>query len=199
MPKWIAGFFLLIAMLTTGRFAGAQEFSALGVARDGSGHVVKSKVYMSANKVREDPQESGAANEQAYSILDLAQRTSTVVNVGQQVYLQKPATQQDLQFFASGASPCPPAGATCKDDGSETLNGRTAEKWEISQSVQGQTLLTRVWVDSKLHVWTKVESMAGATLVISNELQDIQEGSQPASLFVIPPGFREMTLPKRGG
>ena len=173
----------------------------MGVARDTTGHVVKSKVYMSGGKVRADPQETGTANEQAYIILDLAQRTATVVNVGQKIYTQQSQAQarQSLQFYASGASPCPPAGATCKDDGPETLNGRNAEKWEISQSMQGQTLLTRVWVDTKLHVWTKVEVMAGATLVSSNELQDIQEGSQPASLFVIPAGFREMTVPRRGG
>jgi hypothetical protein len=189
---------LLLACACAGA-ARAQEFSAIGVARDSTGHVVKSKVYMSGNKVRADPQETGAANEQAYGILDLAQRTSTVINVGQKIYTQKPASRQDLQFYASGASPCPPAGATCKDEGSETLNGRNAEKWEFSQSLQGQTLLTRVWVDTKLHVWTKVEVMAGAALVLSNELQDIQEGPQPASLFIIPAGFREMTVPKRGG
>lgn len=57
--------------------ARAQEFSAIGVARDSTGHVVKSKVQMSGNKVRVDPQETGTANEQAYDILDLAQRTST--------------------------------------------------------------------------------------------------------------------------
>jgi hypothetical protein len=181
--------------------AGAQEFSATGVARDTTGHVVKSKIYMSGKKVRADPEETGTVNEQAYSILDLAQRTATVVNLGQKIYTQQSPAQarQSLQFYASGAPPCPPEGATCKDDGPETFNGRNAEKWEISQSLQGQTVLTRVWVDTTLHVWTKVEVMAGATLVLSNELQDIQEGPQPASLFVIPAGFRDMPVPKRGG
>jgi len=192
------------ALLVTCAFAvaaRAQEFSAIGVARDTTGNVVKSKVYMSGKKVRADPEKTGTANEEAYTILDLVQRTATVVNMGQKIYTQQSPAQarQSLQFYASGGSPCPPAGATCKDDGSETLNGRNAEKWEISQSLQGQTLLTRVWVDTKLHVWTKVEVMAGATLVLSNELQDIHEGPQPASLFVIPAGFREMTVPKRGG
>jgi hypothetical protein len=179
--------------------ARAQDFSAIGVARDSTGHVVKSKVYMSGNKVRFDPQDARSANEQAYGVLDLAQRTSIVVNVGQKFYMRKPASPQDLQSFASGASPCPPTGATCKDVGSETLNGRNVEKWEINQSFQGQTLLTHVWVDTKLHVWIKVEVMAGANLALINELQDIQEGPQPSSLFVIPAGFREMTVPKRGG
>ncbi len=181
--------------------ARAQEFSAVAVGRDTTGHVVKSKVYMSGNKVRTDPQETVAPSEQAYVIFDLAQRTGTVVNVAQKFYMQQSVaqTRQNLQFYASGASPCPPAGATCKDDGPDTLNGRNTEKWEISQSMQGQTLLTRVWVDTKLHIWIKAEAMAGATLVVSHELQDIQEGPQPASLFVIPAGFREMTLPKRPG
>lgn len=180
--------------------ASAQEFSAIGVARDTTGNVVKSKIYMSGGKVRLDPQETVSANEQSYGILDMAQRTSTVVNMGQKTYIQQSPAQarQSLQFYASGAPPCPPTGATCKDDGPETVNGRNAEKWEISQSLQGQTLLTRVWVDTRLHVWTKVEVMAGSTLVMSNELQNIQEGPQPASLFVIPAGFREVTVPTRG-
>jgi hypothetical protein len=52
--------------------ARAQEFSAIGVARDTAGHVVKSKVYMSGKKVRTDPEEIGSANEQGHTILDLA-------------------------------------------------------------------------------------------------------------------------------
>jgi hypothetical protein len=154
---------------------------------------------MNDKKVRYDPQETVTANEQTYSILDLAQRTATLINVGQKTYTEKPAPRSALQVYASGASPCPPvipAGATCKDDGPETLNGRNVEKWEMSQSVRGagqqneQTVISRIWVDAKLHVWIKVESTAGTTLVLSNELQDVQEGPQPASLFAIPPGFR---------
>jgi hypothetical protein len=194
----------IVALLVAYAFAipaRAQEFGAIGVARDNTGHVVKSKVYMSGGKVRTDPQETGTASGQAYVILDLVQQTATVVNVGQKSYAQQTPVQarQSIQFYAATASPCPPAGAICKDDGSETLSGRNAEKWEISQSMQGQTLLTRVWVDTKLHVWIKTEVIAGTTLVLSNELQDIQEAPQPASLFIIPPGFREMTLPRRGG
>jgi hypothetical protein len=182
--------------------ARAQEFSATGVAHDTTGHVVKSKIYMSGSKVRLDPQEIVSANEQAYGILDLAQRTSIVINPNLKTYTQQSPIQarQSLQFYATGAPPpCPPAGATCKDDGPDMVNGRGAEKWEISQSMQGQALLTRVWVDTKLHVWSKVEVMAGTAIVMSNELQDIHEGPQPASLFVIPAGFREMTIPRRGG
>ena len=190
---------VLLLACTWADAAVAQEFSAIGLARNSMGHLVKSKVYMSGNKVRFDPQGTGAANEEAYGILDLAQRTSVVINVGQKFYMEKPASRQDLQSFASGRSPCPPAGATCKSEGSETLNGRNVEKWEINQSLPGQTLLTRVWVDTKLLVWIKVEAMTGATLVWSNELQDIQEGPQPASLFVIPAGLRQITVPRRGG
>ena len=65
----------IVALLVACAFAipaRAQEFSAIGVARDTTGHVVKSKVYMSGGKVRTDPQETGSANEQAYVILDLA-------------------------------------------------------------------------------------------------------------------------------
>jgi hypothetical protein len=193
----------VFALLAAGACAlptSAQEFSATGVGRDTSGHVVKSKIYMRAGKVRIDPQEVVSDNEQPYIVLDLTQRTSTALNSGQKTYsIQSgPEAQKNLQFY-SGASPCPPAGATCSDAGTEALNGRSAERWEITRSMQGQTLLTRVWVDAKLHVWTKVEVLTGATLVAGTELQDIREGPQVASLFVIPAGFRVITPPKRGG
>src|SRR5580700_10076585 len=155
----------VFALLAAGACAlptSAQEFSATGVGRDTSGHVVKSKIYMRAGKVRIDPQEVVSANEQPYIVLDLTQRTSTALNSGQKTYsIQSgPEAQKNLQFY-SGASPCPPAGATCSDAGTEALNGRSAERWEITRSMQGQTLLTRVWVDAKLYVWTKVEVLTG--------------------------------------
>jgi hypothetical protein len=132
----------------------AQQFSAIGVAHDPTGHVVKSKIYISGGKVRLDPQEAASAKEQAYTILDLMQRTATVVNNGQKIsMLETPGqARQSLQFYSSGVPPCPPTGATCKNDGQEAVNGRNAEKWELTQSMQGQVLLTRIWVDSKLHI-----------------------------------------------
>lgn len=200
MPKCIMGLFILIAILMTDRFAFAQEFSAIQVARDTAGHVTKNKVYMSGKKWSSSPEED---NGQFYGILDLAQGTSTLINVAKKSYTQRPMVRQELWEHALVASPCPSAvlkelgqGATCKDLGSETLNGRNTEKWEISQpnqrlgTQQPQTVLTRIWVDTKLLVWTKMEAMAGATLIGGYELQDIQEGPQPASLFVIPAGFR---------
>jgi hypothetical protein len=184
----------------------AQEFSAIQVSRDTPGHVTKAKVYMSGKKLSSYPEED---NGQFWGVIDLTQHTFTLINMGQKTYTQRPMSRQDPWWlYAStldGGSPCPPAilkqmgpGATCKNVGTETLNGRNSDKWEISQTMQGQTLLTRIWVDRKLRVWIKTEVMASAALVASTELQGIQEGAQPASLFVIPAGFREIIVPKRG-
>jgi hypothetical protein len=177
--------------------AHAQEFSATGMARDTTGRIVKSKVYMSGKKVRYDPQETASANEQGYNIVDLTQRTSTVINTGRKSYMQRPATSMDLQVYTPAPSPCPPAlpaGASCKDQGSEMVNGRNAEKWEMDQSAQGQNIVSRIWVDAKLHVWIKVETMTGNTVILSNELQDIKEGPQPPSLFEIPSDYQKQSL-----
>ena len=109
------------------------------------------------------------------------------------------ARPNELQMLAVGESPCPIASGkgSCNDMGAETINGRKAEKWEIRQSARlggdlnEQIILSRIWVDSKLHVWVKFESTVGDTFIVSNELQDIQECPQPASLFVIPAGLRK--------
>jgi hypothetical protein len=74
---------------------------------------------------------------------------------------------------------------SCSRIGNDTVNGRSTVEYE-GVSKQGEK--NHFWVDRKLHCVIKTDSGGGF------ELRNIQEGSQPASLFEIPAGYAKVDL-----
>jgi hypothetical protein len=117
------------------------------------------------------------------------QRMYMVVKPGQSSPMGPSLPEMETSFDPK--NPCAGArhsGATCKDLGPDTLNGRSSEKWLITNK-DGAT--TTVWVDNKLHFPIKSQTSDGSTFELSN----FQEGSQPASLFDPPADYRKIDLP----
>jgi hypothetical protein len=82
-------------------------------------------------------------------------------------------------------NPCgspPEGGATCKHLGSETLDGRDTEVWELNEP-DGKGVST-LWVDKALLLVVRRDSALGSVA-----LTNIQEGPQPAELFEVPKGY----------
>jgi hypothetical protein len=75
---------------------------------------------------------------------------------------------------------------SCTKVGSDSLNGRSTVKYE-GVSAKGEKSF--VWVDTKLHCVVKMDGTDGGM-----ELRNIQEGSQPASLFEIPAGYTKFDM-----
>ncbi len=73
--------------------------------------------------------------------------------------------------------------SNCKNLGTENVNGRTATKWQATNE-KGQT--GYFWLDPELHFIIKADSADGGKFSIEN----IKEGTQPASLFEPPAGYR---------
>ncbi len=82
-------------------------------------------------------------------------------------------------------------GGSCHKIGSETVNGRSTVKYE-GTNAKGET--SNVWVDPKLRFPVKWEGKNG-----SWELRNIQEGTQPASLFEIPADYKKFDMGNMGG
>ena len=77
--------------------------------------------------------------------------------------------------------------------GTEKVNGRSAEKWEMTASYpNGQTMVTEQWYDPALQMIIREEQPGGST----RNLLNIRQGPQPASLFSIPAGYKEVRLPQ---
>ncbi|MGB7933928.1 MAG: DUF4412 domain-containing protein [Gammaproteobacteria bacterium] len=79
--------------------------------------------------------------------------------------------------------------------GSETLNGRKVEKWEIkSTRPGGQSSIAYQWFDPELNMNIREEQPGGFV----SELRNIRIGKQPADLFTVPTGYTMMSMPKGG-
>ncbi len=79
--------------------------------------------------------------------------------------------------------------------GNETLNGRATEKWEMKATRPGgQTSVAYQWFDPALNTNIREEQPGGFV----NELRNIKVGPQSPDLFVVPPGYKLMSMPQGG-
>ena len=192
MPNLFKRLFVLIAVLAAGHFAVAQEMAAEQIGHDSSGHTFKSKVYLSHNKVRIESE-----SDKSIMLLDLDAGTSVVLDPERKTYMEQPAgmTRQNVTAFKTADNtPCvrnpnSKGTGTCTQVGTEMINGRKADKWEIIQPMGGQTVTAHVWLDTQWHFRVKQE-VAGMT----GEMQNIKEGPQPAAIFEIPSDYQKMTI-----
>ena len=187
-----------LAVILIATVALAQtEFSA-EVVENQKGDAPQAKIYFGKDKMRfesakKDPRGGGAM------IMNLATQTSTVLMDQQHMYMEMPAQmanqRNSYNFFRTGdvENACSDwlaqarnKGGTCHKVGNETVNGRSTVKYEGTYA-QGET--GAVWLDPKLRFPVKWQGKNGG-----GELRNIQEGSQPASLFEIPAGYTKFDM-----
>ena len=156
------------------------------------------KVYSSKDKMRFESH--GDARDGGGSfIMNLSTQTYLVIMDKQQMYMEMPATAMErrgmFSFFKSGdvENACPDwaklranEGGTCHKDGHETVNGRDTIKYS-GTNAKGES--TTAWIDAKLRFPVKWTGKNGG-----GEMRNIQEGSQPDSLFVPPAGYTKMDM-----
>lgn len=191
----------LIAFVLAANFALAQtEFSGeMFDSQKGS----NGKIYFAKDKVRfestnKDPRSGGVV------IMNLTTQTTTVLMNQQHMYMelsqQMAAQRTAYNFFRTGdvETACSDwmqlpqnKGGSCHKVGNETVNGRSTVKYE-GTNAKGET--GDVWLDPKLRFPVKWEGKNG-----SWELRNIQEGTQPASLFEIPADYKKFDMPNMGG
>jgi hypothetical protein len=193
-------FLWLVGCLGIGHLALAQEFSADVVNTKDNGEL--KKVYAGKNKVRFEVEGRNTGMGPAAVIVDEEQNKYTVVMPERRMYMDPPLMMVKpliTQFWRVDDvnDACPQwkktaeqAGTyknwgSCTKIGSDTLNGRSAVKYE-GVSNKGQK--SYVWVDTKLHCVVKTDEGGGI------ELRNIREGSQPASLFEVPAGYTKFDM-----
>ncbi len=192
----ISCFFVL--MLAAASFALAQtEFSAEIVDLQKPG--TQAKIFFAKDKMRIESQASARTG--GAVIVNYATQTSMVLMPQRQMYMEMPMQAQSQRmtftaaFFHAGdvESACGDwqkiqnqQGSSCHKVGSETVNGRSAVKYETTNA-SGD--VSHFWLDPKLRFPVKWEGKNNA-----GELRNIQEGTQPASLFEAPAGFTKMDM-----
>lgn len=189
---------LVAALLLAGVALGQTEFSAELVDTQRADHPTRSKMYFAKDKVRfepgqQDPRSGGKV------IINLTAQTTTVLMDQRKMYMEMPAQMASQRtaynFFRTGDAEAACTdwtqqpqnkGGTCHKVGSDTVNGRSTVKYEATNA-KGDT--GYVWIDPKLRFPVKWQGKNAAW-----ELQNIQEGPQPASLFEIPAGYTKFDM-----
>jgi hypothetical protein len=189
----------VIVVLLAASFALAQtEFSAEMVDMQKPDQPSNGKMYFAKDKVRfestkKDPRGGGAV------IINLATQTTTVLMDQMHMYMevssQTGGQRTAYGFFRTGdvEAACSDLmqlaqnkGGSCRKVGSETVNGRSTVKY---QSTSSNGDIGDVWIDPKLRFPVKWQGKNAGW-----ELHNIQEGTQPASLFEIPAGSTKMDM-----
>jgi len=190
----------LVTVAFAATFVMAQaEFSAEIVNLEKQNTQPSAKIYFTKDKMRVEPMNNSGRNGGAV-IVNLATQTSYVLMTQQHMYVEMPAQNQTqrLGYSFFNADDVDNActywqksphnqGGSCHKIGSDSVNGRSAVKYETADS-SGDT--GHFWLDPKLRFPVKWDSKNS-----SGELRNIQEGSQPASLFEIPAGYTKMQIP----
>jgi hypothetical protein len=198
MLRRVARASCFFAVMLLASFVLAQtEFSADIVDLQKPNAPTTSKIYFARDKLRIE-QNSGAGTKGAF-IINLATQTSTVLIAQRQMYVEMPAQSQTQRhafaFFRVGdvenacgdwQNTADNKGGSCHKVSSENVNGRKTVKYEAT-STSGS--LTNFWLDSQLRFPVKWQSKGS-----NEEMRNVQEGAQPASLFEIPAGYTKMDV-----
>jgi hypothetical protein len=193
---------LLLFSFSSAVFA-QQDFSADIVTTHEMGKPASTtgKMYVTKDKLRFEMQ--GQNGHSGIMIINFAARTTDVLMPERKMYVemnagQGPGAERTWAFFrpADVSNACPDwqklatqKGGECHKLGNETVNGRSAVKYE-GKSADGDTGV--IWLDPKIAFPLKWQGKDS-----EGELQNIKEGSQPSSLFEIPPDYQKMEMPMR--
>jgi len=177
------------------------EFSADMVDTAKNGNPVQAKIYFAKDKMRLESVEKDQRGMGGALIVNLATQTSTVLMDQQHMYMEVPAqtaaqrNAYTYNFFRTGdvEAACSDwlqqarnKGGTCHKIGSDTVNGRSTIKYEATNAGGDKGTF---WIDPKLRFPVKWQGKNDG-----GELRNIQEGTQPASLFEIPAGYTKFDM-----
>lgn len=181
-----------------------QPFSADMSSTSANGNVnMKGKAFFSLPKMRMDMADNGQRQGGPFGgkmsmIVDGDAKVAYMLMPEAQMYMEfpvdakNPMMQRMPKVEDYKGDPCAGReGATCKKVGTETVNGRSCDKWEATRK-DGQK--ETFWIDQKLHFPIKSQTAGG----ITTEFTNIKEGAQDPALFKVPAGYRKFDASAMG-
>jgi hypothetical protein len=194
---WICVFCLLLTVSAFAQedFSGDLVDTSKGAATDR-----KTKIYATKDKMRFEP--LGEGPQKPAVILNFTTHMANALMPDRKMYVEVPQDQtpgaprwsrqlfrpSDVNNACAEWLKLPQnQGGTCKNLGSETVNGRSTIKFE-GTNAKGET--GYAWMDKKIAFPVKWQEENN-----SWELQNVKEGSQPSTLFEIPAGYQKFQMP----
>jgi hypothetical protein len=188
--------FVLFLASSWARAQKPQPFSADFSTTTADGMKKTGKWFFSPPKMRMDiTMAQGGSNPfggNVSMIIDGSTHVNYMLMPEQHMYMEMQASGardaqgvRNLESLSRGGDPCVGnPGSTCKKLGTETVNGRDCDKWEMTDK-NGRK--STAWIDQKLSAVIRLQEYDGTLTNFTN----IKEGAQDASLFVVPPGYRK--------
>jgi outer membrane lipoprotein-sorting protein len=195
MRRVLIPVFLLVTLCAAvAQAPGFSPFSADMSMKLKDGKDMNGKVYFSGTKMRQEMNTSG---HQMIQIMDMQKKVADTLMPEQKMYMEMDLSKMqqqhrgpkmpDLKAY-DPTNPCAQLeDMTCEKAGSETVNGRSAEKWIFKSKKDGSTITS--WIDRKIHYPIRTVSKD-----MQMDLTNVQEGMPSASLFEIPPGYRKLDM-----
>jgi hypothetical protein len=180
------GVVIALSMPLSAKIKGAPvPFSADWAHYEDGEHLEGGKLYASSEGIR---LEGATDGESFVMIYNFNRMVAWNLMESERMYIETAFDGDELGMGEIGqfGMPCPPE-AKANRSGSEDLDGRRTEKWTCA--VPGEGIET-VWYDTRLQMPIRSEDEDGRFA-----LTNIKEGSQPASLFIPPPGYTKLEVP----
>jgi hypothetical protein len=192
-------FSAVLSLATASAFA--QDYSADMVGQKSDHDGSHGKIYVSGQKIRfESTREGGHGGAMIWNV---PENKRVVLMPERKMYMDLPVDIPALAFAfwqpTDIENACPQWEklaqqlksedkiSSCHKVGPDIVNGRPAVKYEGTSSA-GKS--SQVWLDARLRSVIKVTDSEGGGM----EMQNIQEGSQPASLFEIPSDYQKFDM-----
>jgi outer membrane lipoprotein-sorting protein len=144
---------------------GQTEFSADVIQSIPQQKPQHGKLYVGNDKMRTEMTVNGKTMVQ---IVDMKTQTAYMLDPEEHSYIVRKAGPGDMtggREAAKGANPC--AGMQnliCTRLGIENVNGRMAEKWEMSSKAPGQSGKMTIWLDKERHMPLRQEFPDGSSM-----------------------------------
>jgi hypothetical protein len=170
------------------------EFSADAFQTTPQGQKMEQRMYVGAEgRVRV---ESSTAGQEFIQIIDPTKKAMFMLMPEQKAYMAREfeGTDQLERSTVDPDNPNPCAGvpdATCKLLGKETVNGRSAEKWELVQEQGGETQRMLYWIDVERRLPLRQFMPDGTTTELKQVGTEVLNGRQTEKW--------QMTVAQAGG
>src|SRR3954469_25707242 len=165
----VAVLFAILASVVMAQIPGAVPFSADMTMKPGKGgESMNGKMYFSGSKMRWDMSMQG---HDSVMITDIPGKVSYVLMPQQKMYMEMKAgshmqrgPKMDQFKNYDPNNPCATAeDMTCEKAGSETVNGRSTDKWVFKKKSTGKLTMT-AWLDKKVHFPIKSQTEDGTEM-----------------------------------
>ena len=166
---------------------------------ESAGEVMNAKIYMGKESMRMDMTMGNNSSVSYITVFNGDQATMYMLIPQMKQYMKYSGTREELEdegpilMFGSPEDADHPCQSdpdmTCKKIGTDTVIGRSADKYVVSDIEDGVPTESTIWFDHELLFPIKTEG-DDETM----EATSIEIGSQPDELFEIPAGYSEMQM-----